>query len=51
MALLSKSVIKEPEYHGKGHEGTIIYYDLIISVILHRAVGSSKVSLSQKIPQ
>ena len=51
MALLSKSVIEEPEYHGKGHESTIIYYGLIIPVILHRAVGGSKVSLSEKIPQ
>ena len=33
MALLSKSVIEEPEYHGKGHESTIIYYMLIIPVI------------------
>ena len=33
-ALLSKkSVIEEPEYHGKGHESTIIYYMLIIPVI------------------
>ena len=51
MALLSKSVIEEPEYHGKGHESTIIYYMLIIPVILHRSVGGSKVSLSEKIPQ
>ena len=51
MALLSKSVIEEPEYHEKGDESTIIYYDLIIPVILHRAVGGSKVSLSEKIPQ
>ena len=51
MALLSKSVIDEPEYHGKGRDSTIIYYDLIILVILHRAVGGSKVSLSEKIPQ
>ena len=51
MALLSKSAIEEPEYHGKGHESTIIYYDLIIPVILHRVVGGSKVSLSEKIPQ
>ena len=51
-ALLSKkSVIEEPEYHGKGHESTIIYYMLIIPVILHRSVGGSKVSLSEKIPQ
>ena len=28
-----KSVIEEPEYHGKGHESTIIYYMLIIPVI------------------
>ena len=51
MALLSKSVIEEPEYHGKGHESTIIYYMLIIPVILHRSVGCSKVFLSEKIPQ
>ena len=51
MALLSKSVIEEPEYHGKGPESTIIYYLLIIPVILHRSVGGSKVSLSEKIPQ
>ena len=51
MALLSKSVIEQPEYHGKGYDSTIIYYDLIILVILHRTVGSSKVSLSEKIPQ
>ena len=51
MALLSKSVIEEPEYHGKGYESTIIYYILIIPVILHRPVGGSKVSLSKKIPQ
>ena len=50
-ALFSKRVIEEPEYHGKSHESTIIYYDLIIPVILHRAVGGSKVSLSEKIPQ
>ena len=48
---MSKSVIEDAEYHGKGHESTIIYYDLIITVILHRAVGESKVSLSEKIPQ
>ena len=51
MALLSKSVIEELEYHGKGHESTIIYYELIIPVIIHRSVGGSKVSLSEKIPQ
>ena len=51
MALLSKSVIGEPEYHERGHKSTIIYYELIIPVILHRAVGGSKVSLSEKIPQ
>ena len=34
MTLLSKSVVEEPEYHGKGHEITIIYYMLIIPVIL-----------------
>ena len=46
MALLSKSAIEETEYHGKGHKSTIIYYKLIITVILHRSVGGSKVSLS-----
>ena len=46
-----KSVIEEPEYHGRGDKSTIIYYNLIIPVSLHRAVGSSKVSLSEKIPQ
>ena len=51
MALLSKSVIGEPEYHGKGHESTMIYYELIFPVTLHRSVGGSKVSLSEKIPQ
>ena len=51
MALLSKSVIEEPKYHGKGHESAIIYYELIVPVILHRSVGGSKVSLSEKIPQ
>ena len=46
-----KSVIKEPEYHGRGDKSTITYYDLIIPVILHRAVGGPKLSLSDKIPQ
>ena len=49
-----KSVIEEPEYHGRGDKSTITYYDLIIPVIksiLHRAVGGSKVSLLEKIPQ
>ena len=46
-----KSVIEEPEYHGRGDKSTITYYDLIIPVILHRAVGGPKVSLSEKIPQ
>ena len=27
-----KSVIEEPEYHGRGDKSTIIYYDLIIPV-------------------
>ena len=49
MALLSKSVTEEPEYHGKSHESTITYDKLIIPVILHRSVGGSKVSLSEKI--
>ena len=51
MVLLSKSVIVEPEYQGKGHESTIIYYELIITVTLHRSVGGFTVSLSEKIPQ
>ena len=51
MASLSKSVIEEPEYHGRGHKSTIIYYDLIIPVILHGTAEGSKVSLSEKIPQ
>ena len=51
MALLSKSVIEKPEYHGKGHDITKIYYKLIIPVVLHRCVGDSKFSLSEKIPQ
>ena len=50
MALLSKSAIEGPEYPRKG-ESTIIYYDLVIPVILHRAGGGSKVSLSEKILQ
>ena len=44
MALLIKSVIEEPVYHGKGHESTITYYMSIIPVILHRSVRGSKVS-------
>ena len=51
MALLSESVIEEPKYHGRDHKSSIIYYYFIIPVILHRAVGGSKVSLSEKIPQ
>ena len=46
-----KSVIEEPEYHGRGDKSTITYYDLIIPVILHRAVGGPKISLSKKIAQ
>ena len=46
-----KSIIEEPEYHERGDKSTIIYYDLIILVSLHRAVAGSKVSLSEKIPQ
>ena len=46
-----KSATVEPEYHGRGAESTIIYYDLIIPVILIKSVGGSKVSLSEKIPQ
>ena len=46
-----KSVIEEPEYHGRGDKSSLTYYDLIIPVILHRAVGGPKISLSEKIPQ
>ena len=46
-----KSVFEEPEYHGRVDKRIITYYDLIISVILHRAVGGPKVSLLEKIPQ
>ena len=46
-----KSVIEEPEYHGRGDKSTITYYDLIIPVILHRAVGGPNISLSKKIAQ
>ena len=46
-----KSVIEEPEYHGRGDKSTIIYYDLVIPVSFHSTVGGSKVSLSKKIPQ
>ena len=31
-----KSVIEEPEYHGRGGKSSITYYDLIIPVSLHR---------------
>ena len=41
-----KSVIEESEYHGRSGKSTITYNDLIIPVILHRAVGA----LSEKIP-
>ena len=51
MASLSKSVIEKPEYYGRGHKSTIIYYDLIIPVIFHRAVGGSNASISEKIPR
>ena len=51
MALLRKSVIDELEYHGRGDKSTRTYYDLIIPVILHRAVGDTKVPISEKIPQ
>ena len=51
MALLSESVIEEPKYHGRDHKSSIIFYDFIIPVILHRAIGGSKVSLPEKIPQ
>ena len=46
-----KSVIEEPEYHGRGDKSTILYYDLIIPVSLHRAVGGSKVYIPENIPQ
>ena len=46
-----KTVIEEPEYHGRGDKSTITYYDLIIPMILHRAAEGSKVSLSEKISQ
>ena len=46
-----KNVIEEPEYYGRGDKSTVTYYDLIIPVILHRAIGGPKVSLSEKIPQ
>ena len=46
-----KSVIEEPEYHGRGAKSTLTYYDLIIPVILHRAIGGPKVSLSENIPK
>ena len=49
--MIRKSVIEEPEYHGRGGKSTIIYYDLIIPVILHRFVGNFKVTLLEKIPQ
>ena len=51
--MVRKSIIEEPEYHGRGDKSTISYYDLITPVSLHRAgaVGGSKVSLSEKIPQ
>ena len=49
--LLSKSVIEEPAYRGRGHKSTKTYYNLIIPVILHKAAWGSKVSLSEKIPQ
>ena len=45
------NAIEEPEYHGRGDKGTITYYDLIIPVILHRAVGGPKILLSKNIPQ
>ena len=46
-----KSVIEEPEYHGRGDKSTIIYYDLAIPVSFHSTVGGSKISLSKTIPQ
>ena len=41
-----KSAVEEPEYDGRGDKSTKIKYDLIIPIISHRSVGSSKVSLS-----
>ena len=49
--MAKKRVIEELEYHGWGGKSTLVYYDLIIPVILHRAAGGSKVSLSGKIRQ
>ena len=46
-----KSVIEEPEHHGRFGKSTIIYFDLIIPVILHRFVGNFKVTLLEKILQ
>ena len=41
-----------PEYDGRGDKNTIIiYYDLIISVILHKSVGGSTIYLSGNTPQ
>ena len=41
-----------PEYDGRGDKNTIIiYYDLIISVILHQSVGGSTIYLSENTPQ
>ena len=37
-----KSVIEESECHGRSGKSTITYNDLIIPVILHRAVGEDK---------
>ena len=39
MALVSKSVIEEPEYRGSGDKSTKTYYKLIIPVILHKAMS------------
>ena len=47
MALLSKSVIEEPKYHGRGHKNTIIYNDLIITVIFSPGVSNSHLCNSQ----
>ena len=49
--LLSKSVIEKPEYRGGGDKSTKTYCNLTIPVILHKAVGGSKVSVLEKIPQ
>ena len=49
--MAKKSVIVEPEYHGRGEKSITIFYNLIIPVILDGSVWGSKVSLWEKIPQ